>query len=162
MVKGRLHILDAYFNLNGLSDTINILNGEHIVAPMPDARFIDTNNKDIYVLKDIFSTSANGNQYANANASTSIQAQPYSPLIVKTANSGSRYILPSDGSACNFTFKTDGNQYSLVGGSSLWTYLSSINPFITLGKKLTIVSDNFTSLRVRRALVRLGKLKLQV
>lgn len=144
-LNGRFHILDAYFNLNGLSDVINPAN--NIVAPMPNDRFIDRNNNDIYVLKDIFSTSANGNQYSNVNAVASIQAQPYSPLIIKTSNVSHRYILPENGDVCNLTIKTSGNQYSLFGGSSLWTYLSSINPFITSEKTLYIDSANFTSLK---------------
>lgn len=143
-LQGRFHILDAYFNLNRLGDTMNA-QGD-ISSPIPDTQFIDSNNKDIYVLKDIFSDSSTGNQYINLSAAISVQAKPYAPLILKGTNQSARYILPYDGSLCNLSIKTDSNQFSLLGGSSLWTYLSSINPFITTKGTLTVRSDYFTSL----------------
>lgn len=143
-LQGRFHILDAYFNLNRLGDTLNAL--EDISSPIPDTQFIDSNNKDIYVLKDIFSDTSAGNQYINLSAAVSVQAKPYAPLILKGTNQSARYILPYDGRVCNLSIKTDSNQFSLLGGSSLWTYLSSINPFITTKGTLTVKSDYFTSL----------------
>lgn len=158
-LDGRLHILDAYFNLNGLSDQINKYGERMITAPIPDTRYVDNNNKDIYVLRDIFSTTTNGNQYTNINSITTIQAKPYSPLVIKIANVGDRYILPADGSKCKFVFKTDSNQAALVGGSALWTYLSSANPFITNGKNLHCYLIILLHLMEQINLVKVGILK---
>jgi hypothetical protein len=141
-VNGRLHILDAYFNINGISDVI----GNH-PAPKASSNFVDRDNPDIYVLKDIFSAAnSQGNQYANLDYDVTVKARPYAPLIVDGANDDSRYIFPGVSQDCIINLMSSGMQYVLFGGSSLWTELSTINPFITLAGKLTVNSDYFTSL----------------
>ena len=143
-LEGRLHLLDAYFNINRLTDTL----APGLEAPYTDPNYRDNNNPDIYVLKDIFSSGSQGQgqQYSNLNSIVRIRTRPYSPLILSSPNGGSRYIFPETGEDCLVKFETYGNQYLLLGGSSLWESISSINPFITRGGSIFITSDFFTEL----------------
>ena len=141
-VNGRLHILDAYFNINGISDRMG-----NYTAPTASTEYVDKKNTDIYVLKDIFSsTNSQGNQYSNLNYDVTVKARPYAPLIVDGTNKSYRYIFPEVSKNCIINLASSGTQYVLFGGSSLWTELSTINPFITLTGTLTINSDYFTNL----------------
>lgn len=148
-VNGRFHILDAYFNINGVLDKMGIPdnNGNYPYdAPMAQSDYVDSNNPDIYVLKDIFSSSSQGNQYASLDYDVVVKARPYAPLVLKGTNRSSRYIFPQEPTNCIINLSSSGNQYVLFGGSSLWTELDTINPFITQDYSLTINSNYFTTL----------------
>ena len=143
-LDNRLHLLDAYFNINSINDLLT----SRIMAPMvTDGEAVDTNNQDIYVLHDIFSTNTVGSQYANVQSSVTAKAKSFAPLIVKTPNVTSRYMFPKDeNQECGFNVRTSGNQTVLFGGSALWTELSSINPFITGTGSFAINSDYLTTI----------------
>lgn len=143
-LDNRLHILDAYFNINSINDLLT----SRVSAPMvTNNDVVDTNNQDIYVLHDVFSTNSVGSQYANVNAPITAKAKAYAPMIIKTPNSTSRYMFPDDeDQECGFTVRTSGNQTVLFGGSALWTEVSSINPFITGTNSFSITSDYFSNI----------------
>ena len=145
-LDGRFHILDAYFNINSVNDVMNVIGDTQILAPSTSSEYKDSSNTDIYVLKDIFSSNAQGNQYANLNYDVTIKARPYSPLIAVGTNATHRYIFPSVANDCIVNLSSSGNQYVLFGGSSLWTELSTVNPFITSTAALNIDSSYFTNL----------------
>jgi len=143
-LDNRLHILDAYFNINSINDLLTA----RISAPMvTNETVVDKNNKDIYVLHDVFSDNNVGAQYANVSSSVTAKAKPFAPLIIVTPNVTSRYMFPDDEErACGFNVRTSGNQTVLFGGSALWTEISSINPFITQANAFSITSDYFTNI----------------
>lgn len=149
-LSGRLHILDAYFNINRVEDIIYTHPGNvQILAPAPNEELVDSNNKDILVLRDIFSSTSEGQQYANISTSVNITAGPYSPLIVvnpRERSSKGRYIFPEQRAERTLPVSTSGNQFTLFGGSSLWETLSSINPFITNSQSFYINSKYLTQL----------------
>lgn len=140
-LQGRFHILDAYFNINGLGEQVGSIRVEGT-----ENDFRDTTNPDIFVLHDIFSSSSNGNQYANLNYDINVTARPYAPLIANTPTSVERYIFPAVSKECVLNLSTSGNQYLLLGGSSLWTNLNTINPFITQNGSLMVNSRYFDNL----------------
>ena len=142
-LDGRFHLLDAYFNVNQFPD---VLEPTNIPAPYAASNYVDSNNPDIYVLRDIFSTTSVGNQYSNLGTAVSINTKPYAPLIAKTQVTGNRYIFPADGNDCLVQFDTFGTQSLLFGGSALWETISTINPFITLNNTLYIDSKYFTDI----------------
>jgi len=86
-INSRLHILDAYFNMNSISEQLT----EGIEAPIP--KIVDNDNKDIYVLHDIFSSEASGNQY-NMKKNVLIRALPASPIVLVTPTIRNRYLTP--------------------------------------------------------------------
>ena len=124
-LDGRLHILDAYFNLQGS----NIIINNQYTEPIPDVASLST-NLDIIILRDAF---AEGNQPWNrksGNVEFVVNAPDYTPLIVRGASSLQRYLL--EDSSIDYTVRTSfsGNQVTIFGGSQLWTSLDSINPFV--------------------------------
>lgn len=149
-LENRLHILDAYFNINGISDIMLDSEGytTRVTAPMvTNPQLVDNNNPDIYLLHDIFGSggSAGVLQYV-ASTYVSAKAKAYAPMVIKVANNSYRYMFTNDeNKEGSFVFGTSGNQTVLFGGSALWTELDSINPFITQSK-LQISSDYFTKI----------------
>ena len=142
-LDGRLHLLDAYFNINSIVD---VMVENKIYAPYSSNNLVDRTNEDIYVIQDIFSTSSQGNQYSNLDTSVSVKAMPYAPLIVNATNITNRYIFPNTNDGYLLNIRTSGNQWTMFGGSPLWTEINTINPFITKNKTLTVNSKLFTNL----------------
>lgn len=130
-LAGRLHLLDTYFNLAGVNESLVSDPSKKLYSLRPDEDFLDRNNPDIYILRDIFSNNPQGEQYSNLNHEASISSKPYSPLVVKTPNTSQRYIFPGKPGKYVITLSTSGNQATVFGGSSLWTGIDTINPFIT-------------------------------
>ena len=147
-LDNRLHILDAYFNINSIAEEMNGYSAPMVTIDSE----VDRDNPDIYVFHDIFSSNSSGQQYANASAIINVKAKAYSPLICVTPNDSSRYMFSNDENrGYDFLFKTDGNQTYLFGGSALWTEVDSINPFIIYGTAsstsgFSITSDYFTKI----------------
>ena len=141
-LNGRFHILDAYFNVNGISDKLTT----NYSAPYTASKYknMDQSNEDVFVLHDIFSLTQV--QYASLDYNVTVTSRPYAPLILDGTNHSSRYIFPDDGQPVLVNLATDGNQYLTIGGSALWTDLSTINPFITKDAKIRVHSKYFTTL----------------
>lgn len=124
-LSGRLHILDAYFNLGGSS--IEIIGG----LPEPIHNVSVQNNPDIYILSDIFTNTVNGNVQRNESFSFVVSADDYSPLFVKLGN-GYRWYLFEDSSTKYETYiDITGTQVTTFGGSQLWRTLDDINGFVS-------------------------------
>lgn len=141
-LNGRLHILDAYFNLN-----TNVLNqiqycqinddGTHEWkglemggAPITDLGYSGSwavsSNEDVIILHDIFSATGSGIQ-SSASGTIQIKCPEYSPLQVHNANTSlGNYILGGDNYQ-QISYKQTGVQSLMFGGSSAWTYLNNVN-----------------------------------
>lgn len=139
-MTGRLHILDAYFNLSKESITINPL--KNYLEPIPAVDMLDE-NKDIFILHDIFSSD---NTLLNRTGSCAfrVMADDYSPLIHKHATTVERFLLEDSNTEYYIKVEYNGNEISSFGGSSLWTKLDSIDPFANSRESkvsLTVKSD---------------------
>jgi hypothetical protein len=132
-LNGRLHILDAYFNIIGntaitIADGTRYSSSNQYYEAYPNANVTDTTNNDIYVIRDIFGS----DQSYQDNLSFIIKAPDYSPLIMKMGDSlFYRYLLKKSTNQYKITTTgITGNNKWVFGGSSLWTYLDSINSFV--------------------------------
>lgn len=167
-LDGRLHILDAYFNLANTQNYIQTLvydeNGNptvwenmkmlsikdgqeqytNINMPQPDVRLIDSTNPDILVLQDIFGGST-AKKYSST-ISVSIKALAYSPLIMKFDQQNVKYLFEDPNVQYLITYRPNGSINVLFGGSKLWTYISSINSLIDENGTLTITSNYLENL----------------
>lgn len=144
--NGRLHILDAYFNLNssigvpiqyrdsnGQWKDLNLSSDPNVEDIVYDRTYNAANysvpmNQDVIILRDIFSS---GNTSAGiqlgSNASFKIKCPKFSPLQITKANSViANYIIGGDNYQ-QVDIKTTGVQGVKVGGSQLWSYLENIN-----------------------------------
>ena len=144
--NGRLHILDAYFNLNssigvpiqyrdsdGQWKDINLSSDPNVENIVYDCTYNATNysvpmNKDVIILRDIFSSgSSSAGIQLGSNASFKIKCPKFSPLQITKANSViANYIIGGDNYQ-QVEIKTTGVQGVKVGGSQLWSYLENIN-----------------------------------
>ena len=139
-MEGRLHIMDAYFNLNSaINNSIQyldngtwkdlVISGQSIIDSSPDGTYKYTTNPDVVILRDIFSsdTSSSGVQLSG-NVSINIKCPEYSPLQIYNANGSIllNYILGGEREQ-NIKFTTTGVQAVKLGGSQAWTYLQNIN-----------------------------------
>ena len=164
--NGRLHILDAYFNLNssigvpiqyrdsnGQWKDLNLSSDPNVEDIVYDRTYNAANysvpmNQDVIILRDIFSS---GNTSAGiqlgANASFKIKCPKFSPLQITKANSViANYIIGGDNYQ-QVDIKTTGVQGVKVGGSQLWSYLENINWIEGNAQTgLYIVSDKLESI----------------
>lgn len=128
-LSGRFHIMDAYLNLSEANVSLQpTISPFEYFEPKPRSEDIDSNNKDIYVIRDIFS---NGEQSISGDLSFVIQAPDFSPLIIKKGDLVYRYLLPDSNTKYKISLSNQGNNKIIFGGSALWTYLDSINSFIS-------------------------------
>ena len=132
-LNGRLHNLDAYFNLESADIIIN----NNYVEPIPVVQNLN-NNLDIIILKDMF---AEGNQpwsRKSSNLEFLITAPDYTPLIIRGANSVREFLL--EHSDVEYTIRTsfNGVQTSTFGGSQLWSTLDSINSFVQSSASMSV------------------------
>lgn len=142
-MDGRLHILDAYFNVMGYDDKLVPTNYDSMRVTSQDC--IPSDNPDVYILHDIFCNDSTGLQYnTNTHGPITVTGRPLSPIYIKIANADKRYLLPQQSIPCVINFRTSGLQNVLFGGSALWTDTSTVNPFITDGKGLSIHSNYLT------------------
>lgn len=149
-LDGRLHILDAYFNVTGIDDTIAIVDNREIKAPYTDvANYIAGmgRNEDVYILQDAFSGTSVSLTYPSSSSGwITVEAKQYAPTIVSYPMRQERYLFPSNGEPSRIFINFTGSVGVLFGGSKLWTSISSIVPFITLSNTFTIYSKYITTL----------------
>ncbi len=144
--NGRLHILDAYFNLNsnigvpiqyrdsnGQWKDLNLSSDPNVENIVYDRTYNAANysvpmNQDVIILRDIFSSgSSSAGIQLGSNASFKIKCPKFSPLQITKANSViANYIIGGDNYQ-QIDIKTTGVQGVKVGGSQLWSYLENIN-----------------------------------
>lgn len=143
--NGRLHILDAYFNLNssigvpiqyrdsdGQWRDLNLSSDPNVENIVYDCTYNAANysvpmNKDVIILRDIFSSGSSSGIQIGANASFKIKCPKFSPLQITKANAVvANYIIGGDNYQ-QVDIPTTGVQGVKVGGSQLWSYLENIN-----------------------------------
>lgn len=124
-LKGRLRILDAYFNVVGATTQI------HDIYYEPIHNYTVSTNPDVNLYKDIFT-----------NASTTyisrkppymiftITAPDYSPLVVRQGANYIWYLFEDSNTEYETYVPIDGVQITVFGGSQMWRTLDSINAFV--------------------------------
>lgn len=149
-LNARFHLLDLYFNLANVSDSVLTYDMDtetwntvpNTTYANPDALFIDNTNPDILVLQDAF-TSGDGSTKYSQNVNVNFTADNHSPLSLSGAKIA-RYI--TEDNTTIYTLNVDCNGKALnLGGSGSWLTLSSINTLIQ-GNKLYVNSDKLTTL----------------
>lgn len=157
-LNGRLHILDAYFNLNrNIINTFSYLegnqddwrpleiNGANVTDLVYSSPYAVQANEDVIILHDIFSDNGQGIQLSG-NVKIMLKCPEYSPLQIRNANNSIKYnyILGGDNWQ-QIEFTPTGNQFINLGGSQNWNELQSID-WISTGS-LTITSNNLSNIQ---------------
>lgn len=121
-LDGRLHILDAYFNIN---QTTVFINGLQERVHNVDV----SGNDDIYLLGDIFSNS-NAPIGRKSSLTFTINADDYAPLCVKLGSDYKWYLFEDSTVNYETNVLVTGVLQTTFGGSQLWRSIDSINSFI--------------------------------
>ena len=150
-LENRLHMLDAYFNINNLSyapegnSDITL----KITEPITELANLQS-NQDVILLQNIFSSDSKGGIKAESNMSCTIRALDYSPFITKTTSTTSDVRLFYKGKEY-YVFAQLLNQSFTPYGCSRWTYMDSIDsfiqnktPFYINNKYITNITASFT------------------
>lgn len=146
-LDGRLHILDAYFNVMQFDDKLVPSNYDSM--RVTNVEYLPADNEDVYILHDIFTSnlSTEGMAYTpDSKGWLTITARPLSPVYIKGANFKQRFLFPLKMTPCLVEIKVNGLQKIMFGGSNMWTDCSSINQFINATKSLRITSNYLTNI----------------
>ena len=123
-LKGRLRIMDAYFNVIGASIQINDIYYE----PIPT--YTVSTNPDVNLYKDIFTNDSTTYVSRKESMSFNITAPDYSPLVVRYGNDYIWYIFEDSNTEYETYVPISGVQITVFGGSQIWRTLDSINSFV--------------------------------
>lgn len=144
--NGRLHILDAYFNINtnigvpiqyrdsnGQWRDLNLSSDPNVENIVYDLTYNAANysvpmNQDVIILRDIFSPgSYSAGIQIGSNASFKIKCPKFSPLQITKANAVIANYIIGGNNYQQVEIETTGVQGVKIGGSQLWSYLENIN-----------------------------------
>lgn len=147
-LSGRLHLMDAYMNINGINDIIYNTGSNIIYAAAPGKNNSNwQNNADVLLSRDIFSSGTGGNQYSQGTRTIEITANEYAPMIISNAGKNfTRYLFPENSEPVQLTITVDGLTTLGYLGSQQWQNISSINGFINYNGSLSISSDYLQSI----------------
>ena len=129
----RFHILDAYFNLaankeiyisdgDNYSKTLDPTSGYQIVYEQYPAGLI-TYSDDVNINKSIFGE----NSSISGDIDIVVQAPDYTPVIATVGRAMYRYLLEESSNKYNIKIRNNGTNKVIFGGSSMWTYIESID-----------------------------------
>lgn len=143
--KGRLRILDAYFNINRLQSPICIEDADYqnglikesnktgIDEPKPSDSTSSSNNPDFSISNDIFAATKADGSSESMQRSGKVEfiatSGKYTPMLVFSASSIKRYLFEEENKPYKFLCDFQGTQVSTFGGSSEWRTLNLINDF---------------------------------
>lgn len=127
-LKGRLHILDAYFNMEG-ADIIIHRGSTTYTEPVRTTPGLN-NNTDIVILKDIFQSGTDPWRRKQSSLEFVVKAPAYTPLIIRGSTSLNQFLLEKENVPYTIRASFGSVQPSIFGGSQLWTDLDSINSFV--------------------------------
>lgn len=127
-LKGRLHILDAYFNMEGANIIIHSGSTTYM-EPIRTTPGLN-NNQDIVIMKDIFQSGTDPWRRKQSSLEFTVKAPAYTPLIIRGSTSLSQFLLEKENVPYTIRTSFGSVQPSIFGGSQLWTDLDSINTFV--------------------------------
>ena len=146
-LNNRLHMLDAYFNVNNLDYASE--NNSKVSFKLDNLDTAVSNlqsNSDVIILQNIFADVGSDGIKTNSNISCTIKALDYSPFIASSTNTTGAMRLFNSGSDYTVSIAVTGNQSIFPYGCSRWTYMDSVNSFIQDGKVFYMKNDYMTNL----------------
>ena len=146
-LNNRLHMLDAYFNVNNLAYSAENNLSVSLQIKNPDTSLNNLpQNTDVTLLQNIFTSSGTDSIKTDSNISCIIEALDYSPFIAQSTNITSDVRLFNSDKQYNVSITVTGNQSVYPYGSSRWTYIDSVNSFLQNNVPFYIKNDYITSI----------------
>lgn len=143
----RFRMLDAYLNLAGNNEIV-ISDGANF-DQIPTSQMVceatpfnpPVYSSDVNINKSIFGE----NPSFSGDINFTVQAPDYTPIVVIGGSTIYRYLLEESSKMYNIRINNTGTNKLIFGGSSMWTYLNSINS--VANGTVSITSDKLTILR---------------
>lgn len=146
-LSDRLHMLDAYFNVNNLAYSAENNKETSLKISSPDSSVSTlSKNSDVILLQNIFTSSGTDSIKTDQNINCTVETLDYSPFIAQSTNSTSSVRLFNSGNKYNVSIAVTGNQSIYPYGCSRWTYMDSINSFIQNDVTFYIKNNYLTNL----------------
>lgn len=146
-LNDRLHMLDAYFNINNLNYSAE--NNSNVSLSVNGTPQYTTNlqqNSDVILLQNIFTSSGSDSIKTSGNVSCEVETLNYSPFIAKTSTNTGAIRLFNKGKKYNIYITVASNQAVFPYGCSRWTYINNVNSFIFNGLLFYLKNDYLTNL----------------
>lgn len=140
----RLHVMDAYLNLNRITWNLPEVDQDTIVVEGNSTAEFDSSvqqNPDVIVLRQIFKDGTYTGMKVDGTIASSVKVNEFSPLILVTTNGNSRYLFTDPTQEYSFEQTANGNQNITAYGSDSWVYLDSLNCYISSEEDLAIKSS---------------------
>ncbi len=146
-LNNRLHMLDAYFNVNNLAYSAENNANASLKLSNPDSTLSNlSQNSDVILLQNIFSDSGTEGIKTDSNIVCTVEALNYSPFIAQSTNTTADVRLFNDNKQYNVAIAVQGNQSIYPYGSSRWTYMDTADSFLQNGVKFYMKNDYMTNL----------------
>lgn len=142
-LSDRMHMLDAYFNINNLNYSAEN-NSKVSLSINGTPQYVSTlqQNSDVILLQNIFTSSGSEALKLNNNVSCEVETLNYSPFIAKSTQTINSAKLFNKGTKYNIYISVSGNQAIYPYGCSRWTYINNVNSFIQ-DKTLFYLKNNY-------------------
>ncbi len=146
-LNNRLHMLDAYFNVNNLAYTAENNSDVSLKIQNPDTAVSTLqNNSDVIILQNIFADGGKDAIKTNSSISCNVKTLNYSPFIAQSTNSTGAMRLFNSGKEYTVSIAVTGNQSIFPYGCSRWTSMDSVNSFIQNSAVFYMKNDYMTNL----------------
>ena len=146
-LNNRLHMLDAYFNVNNLAYSAENNKDASLKISSPDSSVSNLpKNSDVILLQNIFTSSGTDSIKTSQNINCTIEALNYSPFVAQSTSSTSSVRLFNRNNQYKIAINTTGNQSLYPYGCTRWTYIDSVNSFLQNNALFYIKNDYLTNL----------------
>ena len=163
-LNNRLHMLDAYFNINNLHFSSEA-NRDFTLYLGPSHSYSTSkleSNPDVILLRNIFTTTTINNTIypgtkslkIDSGISMDVKALEYSPFVLQTTanNNPNMYLFNDTSETYSVIANTTGSQTVMPYGSSRWTYISEFDTLINSGS-FYVVNDYISSFKCGKTYV---------
>lgn len=145
-LNNRLHMLDAYFNVNNLAYSAENNKDASLKIIQPDSSINSlSQNSDVIILQNIFSNTGTDSIKTNQNINCVVETLDYSPFIAQSTNNTSDIRLFNSGTQYDISIAVTGNQSIYPYGCSRWTSMDSVNSFLQNNTLFYIKNDHMTN-----------------
>ena len=151
-LNSRIHILDAYFNLQNATEFISVSNDEKNAVTLlniPEVLYSYVlNNEDVYVTRQIFNPAGRTKMNLSGTITLQLKALKYTPIMCMIGGTiYGRYLLKNPAYTYTVSFSGTGNVDAVLAGSNNLTYISDITwvtpVTLTISSKyLTYINGN--------------------
>lgn len=140
-VNNRMHMLDAYFNINNLPYSPEGNSNINLAITNPINLDGLNLNTDVILLQNIFASTGADTTKTSTSINCKVTALDYSPFIASSTNATSDIRLFNSGNEYEINIGTTGNQSIIPYGGTRWTSIDTVNSFVANNQPFYIANN---------------------